>query len=150
MRERLRLHLGYRGTALISLGLVWFAVGARIVTQPDDDPLHMLPIEYLPISIRSGIWFGAAAVALIVAFWPPGKTKWGYTALVIPAAFRALSYLGAVILSAVGQAIGRPEWGYADAWVDALVWSGIVGYVMLCADWPEPPDLSDGAATDGG
>jgi hypothetical protein len=127
-----RSRLGYRGWTLTFLGVVWFAVGARIFTRGDLHPGHTMPIEYLNEWVRVAIWWGSAIIAFVTAWWPPGKTKWGFVALMIPAGFRAGSYLGAVMF------------GYWSVLVDALVWTGIVGFVMLCADWPEPVEAPDG------
>src|SRR5688572_24936293 len=104
MLERIRRHLGYRGTALLFLGVVWFAVGSRIL-QGDTDPAHKLPIEYLPVEVRAGIWWVAAAVAVMAAVWPSEKTRMGYAALVIPAALRAASYAGAFGMWVIGEVV---------------------------------------------
>lgn len=134
----IRRLLGYRGLSLTFLALVWFAVGARLLVDPNDPGSHLighrLPLEYLPIWLRVAIWWAAALAAVVTAWWPKGKTKWGFVALVVPASFRAISFTGALLLGAHGGL----------AWVDAAVWVGITSYVMVLADWPEP------AVTEGG
>lgn len=129
MKTRLTRLVGYRGLTQMFLALVWVAVGFRIIEVPDADPGHKLPIEFLPVWLRVAIWWAAALAAVVTAVWPPppgNKDRWGFSALVVPVAFRAISYTGAVIF------------GYGGAAIDAAIWIGVSGYVMVVADWPEP------------
>lgn len=126
----LHRRLGFRGTSLLFLSLVWVAVGARIPGDPFDSPGYRLPLEYVPIPVRVGIWWVAAAVAIIAAWWPPGRTKWGFIALSVPASFRAFSYLGAALF-----------YGHPEILIHALLWLGVTGYVVNTSNWPEPPSL---------
>lgn len=117
--------LGFRGTSLAFLALVWFAVGARIANDPDPDPTYMLLVEWLPVEVRVALWWVPALVAFIVAWLPTRHGKFGFVALVIPAAIRAFSFT-----------IASP-WHPELRW-DALVWVGVVGYILTVSAWPEP------------
>jgi hypothetical protein len=123
---RTRLLLGYRGTALLFFALVWTTVGLGVLDNPRAiDATHALPLEYLPLWFRAGLWFTAAACALTAAFWPPGNDKWGWAVLCIPIGLRIGSYVIAAIM-------GWYDVRYAVAWLT------ILGLVVLLAAWPEP------------
>jgi hypothetical protein len=117
---------GYRPTALVLFSLIWFSVGLGLVTQSTQVRAeHPLPLEYLPIEWRVALWWVPALAGLVNAFWPPGKDKWGWALLSIPATFRACSYFVAAIFG----------------WLDAtyfISWAVILGILTLLALWPEP------------
>lgn len=120
---------GFRPTALLLFSLIWVSVGLGLITRPDSlDSTHRLPIEYLPIWLRVVLWWGPALCGVIAGFWPPGKDKWGWVLLSVPASFRAASYGIAAVYG----------------WIDptfALSWLVILGILALLAFWPEPPVL---------
>lgn len=131
-----RRHIGFRGTTLLYLAAVWFGVGLTLIIRPDPDMAHMYPLEYLPLWVRVCLWWVAAAVAVITAFWPEDAERWGFAILSLPVLFRACSYAATGILE------------YPHALVDAVVWTAVFGFVINTAQWPEPPrrrpDLKDG------
>lgn len=132
--------IGYRGATLTFLAVVWFAVGANLIADGDPDPAHRTLLELLPMWVRVAVWWVAAAVAMVTAWWPPTRPKWGYTALVVPAAFRALSYGGAATFAGWHAVTGTESWTFVVATVaDTAVWLGITFYILTCAGWPEPP-----------
>lgn len=132
---RLFDRVGFRSPALTFLAFVWLAVGARLLTASDPDPFHKLPIEYLPMQVRVLLWWLPAILAGIAAWVRVVPSRVGFVALVIPAAFRALSFTGA---AATGLLTGDyPFW--VAALVEAVVWAGVTGYVIVAAAWPDPP-----------
>lgn len=119
------------------LGVVWMFVGYQLVWHGEPEPgVNPVPLELLPISVRAGIWFASAAVAFVTAIWPPGRDRFGFMALVIPGALRALSYWWAL---GAGLVTGN-EIGDYHRWDDALVWTAEVLFVVMLASWPEPAD----------
>lgn len=110
-----------RGGDLILLGIVWTATGINIL-ETDPDPSQTVPIEYFGEPIRAAFWFGSAIIAFVVALGPDSKYEWlGFTALMVPAAMRAVSYLAAWV-SAVAT---DHEIGFVGLWPDALSWCAI-------------------------
>jgi hypothetical protein len=129
--RRLPFRLGFRGAALLLFGFVWTTVGLGVIDNPRAlDATHQLPLEYLPVWFRAGLWFVGAGAAAISAWWPKGNDKWGWSLLTVPIVLRCASYLGAAIM-------GWYDWRYAVAWVT------ILGLVILLALWPEPIDESE-------
>lgn len=118
----MRPHLTHRGAVLLPLAVIWVVTGTRLLVGPDATPGFMLPIEYLPMWARVGLWWGAAAVAAATA-WTPRLVTAGYVALVLPAGLRFTSYGGAVLL---GHA-------HAALLLDVVTWAAITAAVMLVA-----------------
>lgn len=122
-----RRQIGFRGTALMMFACVWIGVGVGVLRHPRPETAsHILPLEYLGEDFRAAIWFAAAGVAIVTAWWPPGKDKWGWMALSIPAILRVVTY-------AVASVFG---WLPVDF---AITWVFITGLVFLLSAWPEMP-----------
>ena len=121
-----RFFPGFRATALVLFALVWFSVGAGIITRPNVvDAEHRLPLEYLPLWLRVAIWWVAAACAIIATFWPPGDDRWGWVLLSLPVSLRAVTYFAATCFG----------------WLDVthfVSWAVILTLVVLISFWPEP------------
>lgn len=117
-----------RAAMLCLFAVVWVTVGLRIIEQPRAVASHTLPLEYLPTWLRAGIWFASAACAVVAAWWPRGRDKWGWVALTIPASMRAASFCGAA-------ALGWMSWWSPAAWVAILL------VILLLSSWPEEPNL---------
>lgn len=128
--------LGFRGTSLVFLSLVWFAVGSRIVSNPDPDPSYALPLELFPVWVRVAVWWVPALIGFCVAWMSTAHGRLGFVALVIPASLRGFSFTAAL------------PW-HIELWIEAVVWLGIVGYILTLSAWPEPArrtcEASDGA-----
>lgn len=131
--RRLFSRLGFRGTSLVFLALVWFAVGSRIAAAPDPDPTYSLPLEIFPVWLRVALWWVPALVAFTVAWMSTARGKVGFVALVIPASLRGFSF--AVVL----------PW-HLEVWIEAVVWLGIVGYILTLSAWPEPARKTEAVA----
>lgn len=125
MTYHYRLFPGYRPTALLLFSTIWFSVGLGLLTRPVQvETTHLLPIEYLPVWVRVGLWWAPAVAGVISAFWS-SEDKWGWALLSIPVTFRVTSY-------AIASVFG---------WLDptyALSWTVILGVLALLAFWPEP------------
>ena len=107
MLDRLIRLVGRRGASLLLFAMVWFAVGLRLITEVDEDPLHTNLTEILPLWLRVAIWWIPAVVALVTICWPSGgsRNKWGFVALVLPAALRAVSFLTTAVLGFLAELI---------------------------------------------
>lgn len=126
----MRLFPGFRATALIILAVVWFSVGLGLIDRPTIPGAgHPLPLEYLPLWVRVGLWWLAAVCAVVACFWPPGDDRWGWVLLSLPASLRVVSY-------GVGAALGWLSPSYLVSWLM------ILGLLLLLASWPEPPKAS--------
>jgi hypothetical protein len=119
--------LGHRGLSLIFFAVVWASQGLGILDTPYNDvATHQLPLEYLPVWFRAGLWFAAALCAVTACWWPVGKDKWGWVALGAPVVLRVGSYTGGAFMG----------------WIDpryAFAWLAILGLVMVLTTWPEMP-----------
>ncbi|HEX6514801.1 MAG TPA: hypothetical protein VF049_04460 [Nocardioidaceae bacterium] len=128
---------GYRGRALTLVGLVWILIGAAVILHPYE---HLAPRillhEHIPVPVRVVLWVGAGVCALVTSWWPPGADRFGFMALVIPAAIRAGSYGWTAFLGFVTH----NQLGNHNAWIPAAAWAVIVAFVQLLAAWPEPAD----------
>lgn len=129
--------LGYRGWDLIVVSTIWVLIGLSIHLRGDPDPEHTVMLEHFGEWLRIAIWWGAAVVGYVTAWWPPGKDRWGWTALVIPPALRALQYL---VAWGLGVASGD-MFGYAGAWLEAIAWTLVTLWVVRQAKRPEMPTL---------
>ena len=117
--------LGHRGMALLFFAVIWVGVGLGIVATPrPEGATHALPLEYLPVWFRAGLWFLGAVCAATAAFWPKGKDVWGWVLVGVPASLRVVSY-GIAVLA---------------GWIEPryfITWVAILALVMLLASWPE-------------
>lgn len=130
-----RLYPGERGMDLLLLGFIWLLLGFAIAEGNETHRAYVFVIEYLPIPLRVAIWWGAAAVAFITAWWPAGKDRWGFVALVIPPALRATSHVVAVISGYLTD----DKYGYHQDWIPALSWVTVTLFVWRLARHPELP-----------
>ena len=125
---------GYRGRALSMVGVVWILISFRVLLTPDSDPAQLLLLEHLPVELRFVIWLGAGVCALVTAWWPVGSDRFGFMALVAPAAIRAGSYAWNALLGA----LTGNDVGHRGDWIDAVAWVVIVAFILLLSAWPEP------------
>lgn len=128
---------GYRGRALTFVGLIWLLIGIRVATDPIADPDHLLLVEQLPVWLRVCLWIAGGVTAIVTAWWPTGADRFGFMALVVPAAIRTGSFAWSAFLGLVT----RGEVGNARHWLDATAWAVVVGFIVLVlAPWPEPAE----------
>ena len=126
MRDQLppRLHplfdwLGWRGFALLAVALLWIAIGANVLLDPNRNP-HLFH-THLPVWLRLCFWWGAAAGAIIFAWWPC-KQSYGFGCLLVPLLQRFLSYLWALVTA--------PQPAFL---VQAAIWGFCIIVVLLFA-----------------
>ena len=117
--------LHHRARSLILMGLVWIAVGTSVLVDPPGLPGHAYVLEALPTGVRAAIWLVAGGSAVVAAQrrrW----TRWGFVALVIPAALRTFSYAWAGIVWILS---GGTESAGA-AWLEAGTWAVVTLFVI--------------------
>lgn len=125
--------LGFRGRALLMLGVVWCLIGLGVVGEPSTPGVWH---HTWPDWVRIAMWVGCGATAVVFAWRPKGASDAiGWVALYLPPAVRAVSFLVAWsdYLLPLGGA------GFARGWVSALIYGAMVAMVTLLSRWPEPP-----------
>lgn len=130
--------MGRRGAALLLLSGVyiimgtWLWLNGAVEVDPDQQILHLM----LPLPIRVGKWYVAAAIAAWAATRRgPGRDWVGFAALSAVATIRAFSYawaFGAWLLTEGAR-------GYAFGWLAAVEWAGIGALILVLAGWAEVP-----------
>jgi hypothetical protein len=134
-----------RSGDLVLLSIIWFAVGVNTLNH--DPERTVVIVELLGPYIRAALWFGAAIIAFVVATHGPGYVhgidKWGFAALMIPVAIRALSYWVAWGIGISG--IDSP-YGSVALWPGAVSWTVVGIFVYRLGRRPElPAEVQRGA-----
>lgn len=144
--------LGKRGEVLVVFGVLWLVIGLGVLVNPRDISPTLLHAQ-LPIPARIGLWWLAGLLAIVTAT----RERWqwiGYTALILPPAIRALSYVLSVVFNLPDSPItiaGTP----ADPTLIPgrlqllALYLGMVAALYRFASWPEPstttPEAGDHA-----
>lgn len=88
-----RQRLGRRGVPLLLLGIGHVSWGAGFITAPGADQRGMTgPVAVVPLEWRAWVWVVCGAVAVVSAFVPEGRDRWGYIAAVMPPLAFAFGY----------------------------------------------------------
>lgn len=143
MDSRLVRRFGYRGAALLILGITWVLFGGSILLQtPQARPwvFH----ELIPIPLRAALWIGAGLVA--VAFGLRGSERddtVGMVALMIMPLERFVSFAVSYLVYGATFTAHRfaptiEVTGYQQGWYAALIWLLVVTLLRLVAGWPNP------------
>lgn len=120
--------IGRRGTALVLIGSIWVALGLSTLALDN--------IDHLPLTVGIA-WIVTGTVAIMSAQRRQGHDAFGFLALYVMAAFRALTHLSDVVLWIVPD--GRP--GELQGIVGVLVWAAVIALIVLVSGWKEPePD----------
>lgn len=130
-------NLGHRGQGQLIIAAIWLFVGIGEVVEPEQHPGHLWSFyESLAPWMRCGLWVVPALFALVTAWWPPGRDRSGFVALVIPPALRAMSDGWVTLLGLLPGDIGDTH-----AWVGFAAWALAVVMVYHVATEPELPKL---------
>lgn len=157
MDSRLVRRFGYRGAALLTLGIMWGLFGLSILANGDTPERSWVLHDLIPVPVRAALWIGAGLVGIIVGLrGPDHDDTLGMLALMLMPLERFASF--AVSYVAYGatwlghHATGAVEiTGYRDGLLAASVWLLVVTLVRLVAGWPNPRRvlaLPDGAGRD--
>jgi hypothetical protein len=130
--------IGRRGAVLLTLGFAWIMFGVGVLLEEPIPGTEKLLHEQIPGPIRFTLWASMGLFAMANAFAPPRKSdKWGFLALYIMPAERALSYVWGWIGS----------WdnvdGYSRGWFSAIVWIIVMILVLITSGWKEPVNSID-------
>ena len=126
--------IGFRGKILLLCGAAWVSIG--VGTFDDSITPGLLHEQFMPAWARSVVWVITGLLAIVYAWRPPGfsdATAW--LALYTMPAIRTVSYTLAWLDSMFD--FGGP--GLERGWQFATIYAVMVGVVMICSDWPEPP-----------
>lgn len=83
--------------------------------------------DVAPLSVWAAMWAFGAVICLACAF--RDKDRWGFTvAMLIKVMWGALYVHGALA-------------GVERAYLGAVIWLCLAGWVAVIASWPEPPEL---------
>jgi hypothetical protein len=125
-----------RSGDLVLLSIVWFAVGVN--TFNHDPERTVVVVELLGPYVRAALWIGAAVIAFIVATHGPGYIhgidKWGFAALIVPVAIRALSYWVSWGIGVLGI---DSQFGSVSLWPSAVAWTAVGIFVYRLGRRPE-------------
>ena len=129
-----KVRLGRRGLVLVLVGVCWVLLGISVILTPYSSQ-GWVPHEEIPGWARGSVWIITGCVGIVTAWWPPGKDRWGFAAIVLMPLERAASFA----VAAVGWALPGIEHGAPRGWISALIWSAVVALIMLITGWQEPP-----------
>jgi hypothetical protein len=83
---------------LLLLGAGKIGWGAGFVTAPASDRRALAGVTaVMPLEAWAGVWVGAGVIAIVAAFQPVGRDRWGYVAAVIPPGAWALGHFYAAV-----------------------------------------------------
>lgn len=144
MDSRLTRRFGYRGAALLILGVTWILFGVSVLIQPPTEPRSWVLHEMLPVPIRAGLWGLAGLVAVIAGLRGTDRDDtFGMVALMLMPLERCASF--GVSYFAYIASLGAHELfpdidvtGWPLGWYGATVWLLVVTLVRLVAGWPNP------------
>ena len=126
--------LGNRGAVLFLIGFLWLLMAWTVAQAPLPSSRPPAPHEEIPAHLREGLWAVGGLIAIVFAFFKQGRDKWGFGALMIMPAERALSWLGAVILHFTAPTAYPPLVLSAG---QCLVWLTVCLLIYVIARWEE-------------
>ena len=133
--RRIAERLGYRGLALLIVGLIYGGIGWGVLAMPQyvPDLLH----THLPLAWRLCIWWISGGLAVLAALLTFARAHAGAVDRIQRIAF------GLMIIGPL-QRFGSFAWatitGHTlDRFGGAMVWLLVLLLVALIAAWPEPP-----------
>lgn len=143
MDSRLVRRFGYRGAALLILGITWILFGFSVLVQPGESRPWVFH-ELIPVPLRAALWVGAGLVAIVTGLRGADRDDtWGMVAVMVMPLERCVSF--AVSWLAYGVSLGAHYMfpavevtGYGHGWYGALIWLLVVTLVRLVAGWPNP------------
>ena len=141
-----------RARVLRILASLWLLMGVVVaVSDSAIDPGDAIAYEALPIWLRTAMWVSTALVALAASYrirWQ----DWGWWALAIMPAERALSHAWSVLhsLSHAWSVLhslipSHPPGTTAEGVASLLLWVGITHLVLTLAGWDEDTVREDRA-----
>ncbi len=120
---------------------LWLLMGIVVaVTEHAINPADAIAYEAIPIPVRVAGWVGPALVAFVASLrlrWQ----DWGWLALTLMPAERAISHAWSVLQSLIP---GEPP-GTREGVFSLLLWVGITHLILILAGWDEDTVREDRA-----
>lgn len=121
---------GHRGTFLLLFGFVFALIGMSYCTAEPDAPVRhsmsWMP-SWSPIWVCGLLWLAAGLVAIVCAFFPLPRDRFGFQALSAICAGWVVAYL-------IAWGVGTNPRG----WVSAVVFACMAGAVLVVSGMPNP------------
>lgn len=147
-RKRIQWRLGRRGAYLVVMGVLYFllAYGYAFLPLPtyvlDQLAMPILVANFLSVDspvhalqFWAALWAGSGVLAIITAWWPPGRDSWGFVALwAFSAVWSVLNLWGGLVL-------GAPR-----ATVVGLIFAIYALTVAIVSGMPDPPPVAQVAS----
>lgn len=138
-----RRRLGRRGVPLVLLGAGKVGWGVGFVASPSPDPRALAGVTaVMPLSGWALVWVGAGTVAIVSAFLPEGRDRWGFVAAVIPPGAWALGHLYTAVTDGYLRALFIGLW-YLLSHALLILWAaGVAEYSLprsKCRSRRAPP-----------
>lgn len=145
---RTKARLGRRGAMLVTLGLLYAAIGYRelAMTAP------VIPGAWLflvPVSVRASLWFLTGFLAILSCTRGRGRTWWrtdtpGWLVLCLMPGITMLSYtwswsLWAIYDFLLAETPPAVLHGQADAWTNVVIRMPLLIVPLICSGWVENP-----------
>ena len=130
------MNLSHRARGLLLFGVIWVMVGFATLLGDTTEPRDAYPLALFSPEVQAVIWLvtGTAAVVASVLASAHEATKWVFVGLLIPAALRCLSFAWSAVLSLATYL------GQESAWIGAVTWAVVIGFVLHEASTPEIPE----------
>lgn len=123
--------IGHRGAALLFFALLDAVYAFSLFNPPATARVsgQMAFMEAIaPLSVWGAMWAVAGAVCLVCAF--RSDDRWGYAAaMLVKVLWGALYVYGAVS-------------GVERAYLGAVIWFCLAGWIAIISSWPTPPDMA--------
>lgn len=120
----------------------WLLMGIVVaVTEREIDHGDAIAYEAIPIPVRVAMWVGTALLAFVASMRPRWQ-DWGWWALTILPAERAISHAWSVLHSLIP---GEPPGTTAEGVFSLLLWVGITHLILILAGWDEDTVREDRA-----
>lgn len=138
MIDRLTTHLGFRGTWLVLLGLIWVTFGVGMLVGDPETVRPYVLHHLLDYQIRAGFWIATGLIAVAVGLAGDRRNDWpGHVALWVMPTLRLLSFgvswLIWLLTGLIDEPVGNPL-----GWYSLLIWGAIVAMLRVVAGWPNP------------
>jgi|SRR5215216_5779300 len=131
---KLNRRLGNRGLVLMLIGFLWLLTAWTVAQLPVPSTRPPAPHEEIPSWIRETAWVLTGLTAMVFAFFRQGRDKWGFFALMIMPAERALSWLAAIIFHFTSS---NPYPPLPLSGGQCLAWTTVSVLIYVIANWKE-------------
>lgn len=117
-------HLGWRGSALAGIGILWivYGLGLILTTRGSINSGTAPLISVMCIEAWGGVWIGSGVLGIIAGTLRPGRDVWGFAAICLPPAYWGLSFTATALTG-----------DYEAAWAAVPIYAAIVLLIAIVA-----------------